>query len=374
MYRHSLIVNYMVAVSLAALLSGCQFPSGKPFGAKEGYFTWVDEQGQVRQTRIPDTVEPIESAAAKNSPLQTQAPQGSHSDSAQSGDSASEEPQAGAAAEHDEFNLENYPDGDALAERGFIRPGDPEPYFTWRDAQGNVRVSYYQPDTRTAVEKGEIEPPLQLTRASVYEASSAPVEAKLPEEADPLASAVLGLDGGIAPFFERWSEACCATLDRSNHVNWDMGREFGVDVDENLPRHSFVSGSSHYRLIGLPLAPSDHKEADELERPVAKDFILRLRSFDQKGMFVPSVAFLDRDFKPVRLVTNLVADYIPESWATHGHLRSYIPVFPSRGERWMLVYTTRQDLAEQTVIETRFGPRAIEHQPKGQLGLVRVEQ
>lgn len=367
MNRFSLIAVFSLAASLAGLLSGCQMSGANPSGAKEGYFTWVDDQGQVRQTRIPDTSGSVDSA---ESPLQNSVAQENRSSDRERDDSAS----AATSSDHDEFNLENYPDGDALAEKGFVRPGDPEPYFTWRDAQGNVRVSYYQPDTRTAVEKGEIKPPLQLTRASVYEASSGAVDADLPSGADPLASAVLGLDGGIAPFFERWSRGCCATLDRSNYVTWDMGREFGVDIEETSASHEFVTGNSHYSLVSLPLAPSDQKEAEDLERPVARDFILRLRSFDQKGVFVPSVAFLDRDFKPVRLVTDLVAEFVPESWARHGYLRSYIPVFPSRGERWMLIYTTSEDLAEQTVIETRFGPRAIEHRPTGQLGLVRVEQ
>ncbi|MDI9245728.1 MalM family protein [Marinobacter sp. CHS3-4] len=355
MNRQSRIEGFMLAVSLTALLSGCQLMNSEPSGAKDGYFTWVDEQGQVRQTRIPDTSEPIESVVAKGSEPRA------------TGSDTSEPP-------HEEYNLENYPDGNELAERGFLREGDPEPYFTWRDAQGNVRVSYYRPDTRTAVEKGEIEPPLQLTRASIYEAGSESVDGDLPEGADPLASAVLGLDGGVAPFFERWSRNCCESLNRSDYVQWDMGREFGVDVTEVSPRHEFLDGPSHYRLVSLPLSLADQKEAEKLERPVARDFILRLRSFDQKGLFVPSVAFLDRDFKPVRLVTDLAAEYVPESWARHGHLRSYIPVFPTRGERWMLIYTTGQDLAEQTVIETRFGPRAIQHQPTGQLGLMRVEQ
>jgi hypothetical protein len=106
---------------------------------------------------------------------------------------------------------------------------------------------------------------------------------------------------------------------------------------------------------------------------VVNDFILRLRSFHRKGVLVPSVAFLDDDFKPLRLVTDLVAEYVPESWSRHGYLRSFIPVFPSRGERWLLIYTTTSDLEGQTVIDTRYGPRSIQHQPFGELGLARVE-
>jgi hypothetical protein len=354
MYRRFLIVIPLLTV----FLSGCQLPGGKPSGAKEGYFTWVDEQGQVRQTVIPGNKTSTED---EMSPIRSdQQPGGS---------------EASSGARHSEFNLENFPDGNALAERGYIRPGDPEPYFSWRDAQGNVRVSYYQPDTRTAVEKGEIKPPLKLTEASIYQATStAPEDSSLPEGADPFAAAVLGFDDSEAPFFERWTRACCTTLDRSDHIDWEAGREFGVDVNEASTTHDFITGNSHYRLVRLPKNPEIRQPSQKKNSPRVDDFVLRLRAFDQKGLFVPSVAFLNDEFEPLRLVTDLVAEFVPESWRQHGYLRSYIPVFPSRGERWLLIYTTSDDRGAQTVIDTRYGPRAIEHQPTGKLGLVKVEE
>lgn len=355
MRRRSLIVVSLLTV----FLSGCQWPGEKPSGAKDGYFTWVDEQGQVRQTAIPGS-------------------------KASSDAEDSDEPIANPSGDdHPEFNLDNYPDGDAMAEQGYVRPGDPEPYFTWRDASGNVRVSYYRPDTRSAVEKGEIKPPLELTEASIYQAGPAGAanvanianianieRTDLPEGADSLAAAVLGLEDRVAPYFERWTAACCEDLDRSDHIDWESGREFGVQVTESASTHEFISGNSHYRLVRLP---NRQQEGQKEGGAAIDDFILRLRSFDQKGMFVPSVAFLDAEFRPLRLVTDLVAEFVPESWSRHGYLRSYIPVFPSRGERWLLIYTRAEDIEDQTVIDTRYGPRAIPHQRTGNLGLVKVE-
>lgn len=347
MYRLFLILYPLLAV----VLSGCQMPGGKPSGAEDGYFTWVDEQGQVRQTRLPGSRSPDEDDGNEDT---------RNKESAGSGD-------------HPEFNLENFPDGNALEDRGYVRPGDPEPYFTWRDAQGNVRVSYYQADTRTAVEKGEIQPPLQLTEASIYEAGADSIDADLPEGADPFASAILGLDDSEAPFFERWAAACCDDLERTEYQQWQTGREFGVSVEAASASHTFLTGRSYYRLIRLPYH-KDEKQKRENPGRTVNDFILRLRSFDQKGLFVPSVAFLDDEFQPLRLVTDLVAEFVPESWYQHGFLRSHIPVFPSRGERWLLIFTTDEDIANQTVIDTRYGPQAIEHQPTGELGLARVEE
>ncbi|TGN41397.1 MalM family protein [Marinobacter confluentis] len=355
--------GFLIVSLLAAMLSGCQMPGGEPSGARDGYFTWVDEQGQVRQTPIPGSKSPDQDDRAEQS-------SGSWS-RASSGNPSDASEESSGSGTHPEFNLENFPDGNALEERGYVRPGDPEPYFTWRDAQGNVRVSYYQPDTRTAVEKGEIEPPLELTGASIYQsvregkmggAARDPENARLPEGADPLAAAVLGLEESEAPFFERWSEACCETLDRSDYLEWEPGREFGINLRQTSASHPFITGESHYRLVELPQGAG------------VEDFILRLRSFDQKGLFVPSVAFLNGEFEPLRLITNLAAEFVPESWSQHGFLRAYIPVFPSRGERWLLVYTTADDIEGQTVIDTRYGPRAIKHQPTGELGLMKVEQ
>jgi maltose operon substrate-binding protein precursor MalM len=329
--------RFLIVLPLAAaLLLGCQLSGEKPAGADEEYFTWVDEQGQVRQTVIPRTKP---SAGQEGPPPET--------------------PAQPADDSHEEYNLKNYPDGNALAERGFIRPGDPEPYFTWRDALGNVRVSYYRPDTRTALEKGEVEPPIELAEASIYQASTAPANGDLPADADPLAAAVLGLDDSVAPYFERWAAACCEELDRSDPVEWESEREFGVDITDASPTHEFITGTSHYRLVSLP---------------EARDFVVRLRSYDQKGLFLPSLAFLDTEFRSLRLVTEMVTEFTPESWSRHGYLNFNVPVFPSRGERWLLIHTTSKAAAGQTVIETRYGPRAIPHQRTGELGLKQIQQ
>lgn len=335
--------HLLVAACLTLVLVGCQSSGPGSSASREGYFTWVDDQGQVRHTRIPRT------ASDENGDAASEAAGGVSPESSDSAGSAS----------HDEFNLKNYPDGNQLEKDGYVRPGEPKPYFTWTDAQGNVRASYYQPDTRSAVEKGRIKPPVELTDASVYQATEDADKGVLPQGASPEALAVLGVEPGGGSFFERWAGQCCAALERGESETWQQGREFGVSIDESAPVHRFATGQSPYRLIRLPSAKEQ------------SDFILRLRSFAKDGVFVPSVAFLDASFTPQRIVTDLVADFVPESWHSHGYLEAFIPVFPGRGERWMLVFTRDNDLAGQTVIEGKYGPEAIPHIRTGELGLSR---
>ena len=344
--------HFMVIACLAVVISGCQLSGPDASGSREGYFTWVDEQGRVRQSPIPQSTGERDKGEGKEANAED-APRTGSADSSASGDDSS-------SGYHEEFNLENYPDANQLEKDGYVRPGEPKPYFTWRDAQGNIRVSYYQPDNRTAVEKGRIKPPIQLTEASIHQPGETVGLPGLPEDADPEAMAVLGIDPGEDRFFQQWAGQCCQALERSEPEQWQEGREFGVSMGDEAPRHSFSTGESHYRLVRLPPAEQ------------ITDFILHLRSFNHEGMFVASVAFLDASFAPVRIVTDLVASYVPESWYQYGYLHAYIPVFPSRGERWMVIFTREADLAGQTVIEDKYGPKAIPHTRTGELSLSRA--
>lgn len=339
--------HFTFVACLTLALAGCQSSGSGSSASKQGYFTWVDDQGQVRQTPIPET------------PSEDDKDQDTDGDGAPEPAGDDQDAEGGSEAYDAEFNIKNYPDGDQLEKDGYVRPGEPQPYFTWTDAEGNVRASYYQPDTRSAVEKGRIQPPIELTEASVYQATEEAEDVNLPEDADPAALAVLGVEPGVGTFFEQWSEQCCESLERSESEAWQEGRAFGVDIDESAPVHTFESGRSRYRLVKLP--PADERS----------DFILHIRSFAKDGVFVPSVTFLDGAFEPLRIVTDLVADYVPEAWHRHGYLQAYIPVFPARGERWMLIFTRDEDLDQQTVIEGKYGPEAIPHTRTGELGLSR---
>lgn len=376
-----------LAVIVLISTTACQ-PGGPRPQDGQRYFTWVDEQGRVRQSpieedpaeaqaRIPieqvvaegetarvrkaeaqSTEQPVEQTADR--PDEPPAKQPAIAEAApESAQPAMLSPSATSASSgEDEYNLENYPDGNELAAAGFVRDGDPEPYFTWRDAEGRARVSYYRPDTRSAVEKGLVRQPLDLTPARVHlESDRAPelAQGQLPE-----AYEVLGIEPPTVSFFQDWRAFCCDSLALIQSEEWQLGREFSVTIGTDAPRHEFASGSSRYRLVMLP------------KDGLPDSFVLRLRSFDQNGLFVPSLAFLDESLAPVRIVTDLVADFTPESWYRHGYLQAVVPAFPARGERWLLIYSTAEEQQNQTVIETERGPKAIPHAETGYLSLESV--
>jgi hypothetical protein len=321
---------------------------------REGYFTWVDEQGRVRYSPIAGSG----NKASDDDAEQQRVPKGAV-EPAPSDNGAG--PESG-LQEETEYTLENYPDAGELEKDGYVRPGERQPYFTWRDAEGNVRVSYYQPDTRSDVEKGLIEPPVEITEASVYHARPDAADQKPVEGYDPDAFAILGIEASTDDFFTRFSATCCESMDVQSRQGWQSGREFGVNFTDGSATHPFLTGTSPYQLIELP-------DADQ-----HASLVIRLRSYAKGGVFVPSLVFLDETMAPLRLVTDLVMDFTPENWHRRGYLEAWVPAFPGQGERWLVVFTREEDLKGQTVTETSAGLRKISHIRRGEIGLMQVEE
>jgi len=331
----------LLSVFAAVLLAGCQ-SKGPVTSQKEGYFSWVDEQGRVQYTRIPEHGENL-----LPGPVSGETADASADNKAKADDAS-------------EYTLDNYPDGEMLHRAGNVRPGDPQPYFTWRDANGVVRVSYFTPDTRSDSDKGLAPAPVKLTPASIYHNNNRrftePVEGY-----DPNALAILGVEQEPLDEFSRFSRLCCQALNVQDATIWQWEREFGLYIGKDSPVHVFSTGRSPYGVVQLP--SGDNRKA----------FVSRIRSYGRNGLFVPSLVFLDRDFRPVRMVTDLIPDYSPETWRRRGFLEAWVPVFPGRGERWLLVFTRDSELESQTVIETGQGPKVIPHRATGELGIATFE-
>jgi len=334
---------------LATSLAGCQI-GGSVVSEREGYFTWVDEQGRVRYSPI--------AGATGEEPEQPTGEEGGTDAAAPAPAGTGPKPEL---REETEYTLENYPDAGQLEKDGYVRPGERQPYFTWRDAEGNVRVDYYQPDTRSDRQKGLVAPPVRITEARVYHAGPDTADRAPVPGHDPDAFTILGIEPAISDYFSRFSEACCESMDIRHRESWQSGREFGIALTESSQVHPFLTGPSPYQVVELP-------GPDRID-----SFVMRLRSYARNGVLVPSLVFLDDQMKPLRLVTDLVMDFEPENWRRRGYLEAWIPAFPARGERWMVVFTRAEDLSGQTVIETPSGPRKIPHVSEGAIGLMQLE-
>ncbi|WP_162628823.1 MalM family protein [Marinobacter bohaiensis] len=385
-----------------------------PAQADKRYFTWVDEHGNVHHTLIRDGADPLEARARKveearrsegsegnttaaddarsrgstekpgekpaaarrveNDHLQepdepvastrdanepgkaTAAPEAVPRRSTRVPDSprpASAEHSGNRAADDTEYTLENFPDGDALARDGFVRDGDPLPYFTWRDAHGNLRVDYYRPKPGFEKEPRAESAP-SLTPGLVIESRPGVVPAANRETL-----AVLGIDRD-GTLLQRWRERCCGGLPVTDLAQWDDSREFQLDLDDLAPTYRFASGESVYRLVRLP------------EPAAVSAFVAQVRSYIDNTVFVPTLVFLDEEMAVQRLVTDLAFDYAAENWHRLGYLEARVPVFPGRGERWLLILSRQQDQVGQTVIESEAGPRVLHHAHSGLLGLVQL--
>ena len=343
--RLARINGLMLLLVTVTLMAGCQVGGGSSgLSERDGYFTWVDEQGRVRYSRIPESETAEESSKKKESQS-----------------AAAKDPFLASTPPVDaDYTAENYPDGDELADKGFVRDGQRPPYFTWLDAEGNVRVSYYTPGVKNQNTDSRSSP-INLTPASVHLPSQSVGEVEPVEGYDPNAFAVLGIEQKPTSEFDEFAEHCCTDLANKDYQDWVEGSEFGVQIDHDAPRHRFSSGESPFQVIALPLSAS---------KP---GFVMRLRAYDHHGVFVPNMAFLDREFKVVRMVTDLVMGYTPENWHRRGYLEAWVPAFPGQGERWLVIFTRSEDLNAQTVISTESGPKAIHHNETGELGIATFE-
>lgn len=317
------------AITLACLLLA-------PTAHADRYYTWVDEQGELRTTIVS---EPKLRADEKGPATSLDAAPGDKGQPPRSRDSA-DRPPARPPAEglsarplYDPvFNLENFPDAEALEAAGYVREGDPQPFFTWTDATGTVLNSPFNPGKEKKLQREKEEVSLLDTgRATKFsEARTSRRAGALPAEAGPHAATVLGLQGDSPELVERFDAVCCEALRRGDIHQLDIDRGTSVRVDGSSPVFDFPTGRSPYRIVQLP----------EQGNVVP----LTIRSFIDGGVFLPTLVFLDADWRPVRVVTDIEFTYEPESWYRYGYLEASLPVESEAQERWLVVLSKSDDL------------------------------
>jgi hypothetical protein len=379
--------------------------------AADKYFTWVDESGRVQHTLIVEEKNPlIEQAEAVKSKEATQKESASVNESAPpittEPDSKStradvhpqdsdlqnvqvhepelpaDQPVGSAEAEKapdslPEQSSEDKPvditvidegdfiDGDELQKNNYVRPGEPPRYYTWVDAEGRIVNT---PIDGTALPSQWSEPPAIVIdglerKLSTYD--QIPAAFAKPGQVDAKAAEIFGLKAEspadqIVAFI---GSDCCAEFDFEFISELDREKETLLEIDNISKKHIFASGRSPFELVLLPAEKTD--------------YILRFRTFIQGQVFIPTFVYLDGQFKPTRVLTNISTGYTEENWFRHAYLEGLVDVrYQSSAERYLLVLTTRSSLNSTTLIENPRAKRTkkanIRHSEFGSMELLTI--
>ncbi|MEQ6885153.1 MalM family protein [Salicola sp. Rm-C-2C1-2] len=330
-----------LAPALLALMvlvaGGCT--TGGSEAAKGGMRAWVDERGQVRYAPGPqeNDANETDSQPEKDSGFENTA-------------SPHRQGQGGA---HPEFNLEQYPDAGEKAQNGDTN----ELFYSWRNAEGRVFNTPYLYEEETMGRVIREEAPVRASQARVItsEAVNAPGFRPDSEAAD-----VLGVGKGGRNRLNSFSEQCCGQLPRLEFQKLEPERTLPVNLGEETRVHRFSTGKSRFCLVRLP---------EEPERS-----LIRIRSFVRNGGYlVPSAVFLNGGFQPVRIVTDLVMEYSPETWRRYGHMSARLAIRPKSDERWLVLFTRSDDLESSTEVGKEGQRHRLTHESAGSLSLRLVD-
>lgn len=352
--------------------SPAQKESGLPPGAEAGKGAKAPSPTKG-QTHPPGTVSRSGSPVAKpivgvktpgGRAAATSAPEPAHKPSRPVGAAGSATQKSMESSKQDsQFNLKNYPNGEDLARHGYVRDPNHRPFFSWFDALGIEHATPYQPPP----DKRELESTAKADKsAASVRIHSLYTEARvlrpgmaagIPKNANPAAIKFLGLDK-TPSLFAHFKAYCCRDLSQSDVLALPADRRFEVTVTDRSPVHRFDTGTSPYRLVRLPKGGGAYD--------------LQVRSFIHHGVFVPSLVFLSDKFRISRVVTDMVFDYVPETWYRYGFLHARVAVHPGKSERWLLIYTRKQDLKDETVVDRGGRTLSIPHKATGSLGLETV--
>ena len=308
-------------LAVLVLLAGC---AGGSSPDEAGMRAWVDERGQVRYTPVPGK----RTEEDKSSGAEGQA--GSQDEASSPADPV--------------YNLENFPPADEATEQ------DEELYYTWRDAEGRVHNTPYSLSEEKIARVSRPDSGPTVSSARVTTKGDEAVAGYNPSEE---AKRILGLDAAPGRL-DAFADNCCSGLPRLETYQLTPERGVGIQLEEDSAVHRFSTGASRFALIQLS--------------GKTEDALVRVRSFVRDGAFMPNLAFLNADFEPVRLVTDITFDFTPETWSRYAYLEAFIPLDQQPSEQWAVVFTRERDLAGTTRITNEAGrTTVVKHSPTGSL-------
>ncbi|GLQ33218.1 MalM family protein [Litoribrevibacter albus] len=267
---------------------------------KRKYYTWVEADGRTHNTEYATAPQSIEKKTLV----------------LQGGELASD-----------------YIDGDQLARQGFLREEE-SLHYSWVDPTGRLVSSEYTPGSNVSIQSRTI---INYTDANQYlfepDQGDRPVQA-LGDLVPSLSSepkSVISLDKKLVA---RIKDTCCAQIPEESFYSLTPEDSVYEKLGELSPSYEFPTGQSYYLPIRLPVSQQTYG--------------IKVKSFAQKGVFYPVLLFLDENRQPTRYVTDSVVEYHEETWDRYAHLEGRIMIKPSYGERFVLIFTTQEDLKRIT--------------------------
>ncbi|OZG71280.1 hypothetical protein BTA51_21785 [Hahella sp. CCB-MM4] len=230
------------------------------------------------------------------------------------------------------FEGEDYVDAEDLAAGGFA-PAKPQRFYTVIDSDGSYRNIPYPEDAEISAE-----PNLQPVLPESFQvvANEQLLEGVTPGmKADSYAVELFGLESDRREI-DIVADHCCEALKTFDRVELDLSEGNLLEINEKDYSHQFGLGSSLVRIITLP-------ETEE-------ELTLGIRTYAGPKVFYPSVLVLDSEFKPQRLIQDIVYVYEPENWFRYGYLEGYFKVSPT-SSRYLVIFTTKEDERKRTVVE-----------------------
>ena len=244
-------------------------------------------------------------------------------------------------------NPEDFIDSEELLRQASKPDKERSPYYVTVDADGTMHTTFYDPTLVKEILFSERNKKIEFTEAQVFQQSESAIS--VPESADPVALGILsGGEDGFVSYFDKFSEKCCAQLPNieTPDITLDNYHYFVLN-DDSLP-YRFAEGDSRFLLLKLP-------DMNQSQIP------LRIRSFIrkfskqniEKGVFFPQLITLDKDKKPLRIITGPLLKFHDETWTKHAYLEGVFAITQTEDfdERYLLINTTRETLASKSTIE-----------------------
>jgi len=238
-------------------------------------------------------------------------------------------------------------------EGGGAPASEAEPFYTWTDGLGNIQNTNVSSKERALAFKrrfGQLSRDVEFTEGNELNLK---ISDKPSLNDSITATAVNKLDGALAEVlgeddpavYEAKSEretlarkianSCCQQIPDSAFTKLEAKDSIYAELNKFSRRYQFPTGESYFQAYKLPYSRHTYG--------------LKVKSFAQKGILYPSLMFLDEDKQPTRLLSDAIYKLHPENFMRYAFIEGTVQITPYQNERYVILLTTDQDLSQKTL-------------------------